>query len=108
MDDAKGKAKFDKAREELSVTLPVRPPPAPPATVTPAQAADQGADADVEGTAESPEVQRPEAEADETGPMCGGHVEGPPKEAESGGDQALVEESENMRRWREVHAQRSR
>mmetsp|Transcript_19984 Transcript_19984/g.43576 ORF Transcript_19984/g.43576 Transcript_19984/m.43576 type:complete len:633 (+) Transcript_19984:162-2060(+) len=119
VDDSKGRAKFDKARQQLEVVLPVVPPPRPAMPLQAAAAQVQEVQEEVTADVEEQEEARSsgaEPRAEAAGAVPGsGDVAGSgglAAEADAGpagsaaGDAPvpeLSELSENQRRWLELH-----
>lgn len=137
MDDAKGRAKFDKGRSELTIVLPVQKPAMQPARAGAPQAGapgqEEGEKAEAEevgGEADAPGADRAsgggmsgssggnEAEERVAGEplsadgeeLAKGESDGGESKDRSGEGRRDVEapvETENQRRWRELHAPRA-
>ncbi|KAG2489118.1 hypothetical protein HYH03_012344 [Edaphochlamys debaryana] len=125
VDEARGRAKFDKARKQLEVTLPVLPPPLPPAPLaaaarplvqpmpepaqaqpTPEPAPEPAAPEPASSAAEAADSAEAEALATVERPGMGAAVEAEEGPSGAGGAEASSSEAqltENQRRWLELH-----
>lgn len=118
VDDAKGKAKFDKVKQQLELLLPVLPPPKPAALpqrtdamVTEVEAQDDESPAAPADTTDAPKAGKAGANSSEDAEgqestEASSKAEGEQQQTshDASGPTAEEQLTENERKWREMHA----
>lgn len=114
--DEEGRAKFDKAKQQLEVVLPTVPPPPPPRNPHPAAMVqevvkDQGEAEGAQGSTQDAEAAPAHGEPQQAAEQAEGQAQAGrqqdgagQQEAQESSTAATTELTENMRKWAELHA----